>query len=849
MDTRYNGISNLNVVFKKNEQGYEFSADVAGKNLKLSRGKSLGKATLTINAHGNKETLDIDNVVLKSSLINATGTAKLTGIKDPRKAHIDLNLKSNEFSYEDMVDALPTVQFPGWLKELLTVNIRGGRSQVKFLSYQGTLDETTDWRTCLKNLQVSMSINGQSFGVSQGLRATGVTGLFSIEKGTIELKDLTGIMNASRIRLVNVTFPDIVSHGFRVAVTVDANMPVSDFVSTWRACVVPPKVRRLLDPINTVEAGRIKGIVWVYYQDITDTAVIKGNVTLTDVSMFWGKTRLRHFTGKASARKYGDPVTIQLAGTLNDTAIDTLEINLKEPLKHQFFTFALKAHGFPASDSFGLDKQASVQMTGSGKWPNLAGNMTFIAQEINLFNHHLMSKHGQITGTCTIKAGFAPQTWLEIPDLAVNLNPDVLHSQISRRGSQANIKVTGKVDMANLQAAEGDPLIPKDGNIIGELSIAADEDVHITGTLDFRQAGFTYKDKPLTVNGLITLTGDKITSEALKIRHDQMTLDMNGTLTLDKIPHLKGDLVVDRLTISAGAKSELDMLKKLQGNVKLKLTNLNYNGISIQKGSALAELGPAGLKLTNLELSDKTGAVNGNVILNSDGRFEYNLDMDLQNVPVANFITATWPTTPPWMDGQMDLQGRVWGHNDSMNGDVSFKAHTGNIQRYNFLSRIFSVLNPYKIIMTGEFDFLHSGFPYNTITATFTIRDSVVTFNDFYLNSNSLQISAVGKYLIRTHYIDTIMGIEPLQTFDKTINQIPIVGWVLTGEKGTFIVINLHVLGPVDDTSVTSMSAGALTKSVAESLLRILKLPLDLITKPGEVILPGALKENGNKQP
>jgi hypothetical protein len=125
----------------------------------------------------------------------------------------------------------------------------------------------------------------------------------------------------------------------------------------------------------------------------------------------------------------------------------------------------------------------------------------------------------------------------------------------------------------------------------------------------------------------------------------------------------------------------------------------------------------------------------------------------------------------------------------------------------------------------------------------------MVTFNDFYLHSNSLQISAVGKYLIHTHYIDTVMGIEPLQTVDKAINQIPIVGWVLTGEKGTFIVINLHVLGPVDDPSVTSKAAGSLTKSVEDSLLRILKLPQDLITKPGEIILPGAIKENGNKKP
>ena len=554
LDSGYKGISNMDVTFKKNEKEYEFSADLTGKNLKLPWGKSISKAGLTINAHGNKETLDIDKVALKSSLIDATGTAKLTGLKDPRNAHIDLNLKSDEFNYENMVDALPTAQFPGWLKELLTIHIRGGRSQVKFLRYQGTLNETTVWSTCLKNLQVSLSINGQSFGVSQGPRVTGVTGLFSIAKGSIELKDLTGMMNASRIKLVNIKFPDIGSRGFRVAVAVDVDMPVADFVPTWRACVAPLNVRRLLDPINKVEAGRMQGLVWVYYQDITDTAEIKGKINFSDVSMFWDKASLRHFTGKASARKYGDPVTMQLAGNLNDTIVDSLKVNLKEPLKRQIFNFDLHTHGFSASDSFSLDKQASVQMTGAGQWPNLTGNLVFSAQEINLFNHHLMSRHGPITGKCTVKAGFSPQTKIEIPDLAVNLNPDVLRSQISLKGSKANIKVAGKVNLANLQAAAGDSLIPRDGNISGKLSIAADKDFRITGTLDFRQAGFIYKNKPLTLAGLITLNGNKITSEALKIRQDKMTVDMNGSLTLDKIPYLKGDVVVDRLSISAGAK-------------------------------------------------------------------------------------------------------------------------------------------------------------------------------------------------------------------------------------------------------------------------------------------------------
>ena len=100
-----------------------------------------------------------------------------------------------------------------------------------------------------------------------------------------------------------------------------------------------------------------------------------------------------------------------------------------------------------------------------------------------------------------------------------------------------------------------------------------------------------------------------------------------------------------------------------------------------------------------------------------------------------------------------------------------------------------------------------------------------------------------------SHHLDAVLGIEPLETFDKTINQIPIVGWVLTGEKGSFIVVSLRVSGPVDDVTVKYLPADTIARPVEESLLRILKLPLDLVTKPGEVILPGVLKESGQGKP
>ena len=840
LDSRYQGISGMDVTFSKHEGNYDFSADLAGENLKLPWMKSLRRAKLTLDAEGNERVLILNKVALKSSLIDARGNANVTGIKDPLNAHIDLKLESNEFIYEDMVAALPTEQFPDWLHELLTVNIRGGRSKVKLLRYQGTLNETTFWDKCLKNLQVNLSINGQNFSVINGPRVNDVTGLFAIGNGSMELKDLSGLMNSSRIKMVNVKFPDFVSRGLRIAVEVDTDMPASDFLLSWRACVPPQDVREFLDPINAVEAGRIQGNVWFYYEDISNTAVIKGNAVFKDVSMNWDKASLRHVSGEASAGKYRDPIAIKLGGELNEMTIDSLKISLREPFQRQIYTFDIDAHGLPLFHATGSDRQgASIQMTGSGQWPNIRGDLGFRAQEINFFNYQLQSG---ISGTCKVKTGFSPEIPINISNLVVNLKPDELISRKSLKKDVPDVSNAAQSETEKNQTLSKPSPVPADGNITGTLNIETSRDFHMTGQLDFKQAGFLYEDKPLTVDGLIIMRDDQISSEALKIRHDQTTVDMNGTLSLGHIPYFKGNVLVDRLNINAGERNQLDLVKKVQGDINLRLTNLNYHGVTIQKASAHTEIGSAGLKLTNLDLSDEKGTVKGMANYHPDGNFEYDLDIDVHNFPADKFIAATWPSASPWMDGKMDLKGRSWGSNTSMNGDVSFKAKDGRIRRYNLLSRIFSFLNPYKIFATGEFGFLQSGFPYNTISSNFSIRDSVVTFNDFYLSSNSLQISAIGKYIIPTHDIDMIMGIEPLQTFDKTITQVPIVGWLLTGKKGVFIIISLHVTGKIEDSSVSSMAAGSLTKTVADSLLRILNLPLDLIKKPGDVILPGIFK-------
>jgi uncharacterized protein YhdP len=137
----------------------------------------------------------------------------------------------------------------------------------------------------------------------------------------------------------------------------------------------------------------------------------------------------------------------------------------------------------------------------------------------------------------------------------------------------------------------------------------------------------------------------------------------------------------------------------------------------------------------------------------------------------------------------------------------------------------------YKIFQNRDIDFISHHFTYNHLTSTLDITDNVVSFDDFALESNSIQLSAVGKYSITTKKIDANIGVQPLESVDWTVSKIPLVGWVLTGDKGKLIVLNMSLKGTMSDPKVRLEPINTLSNTVAASLLRSLRLPAHLINE------------------
>ncbi|HET58547.1 MAG TPA: AsmA family protein, partial [Deltaproteobacteria bacterium] len=154
------------------------------------------------------------------------------------------------------------------------------------------------------------------------------------------------------------------------------------------------------------------------------------------------------------------------------------------------------------------------------------------------------------------------------------------------------------------------------------------------------------------------------------------------------------------------------------------------------------------------------------------------------------------------------------------------------------ISKIFTVTNIYRLITSDRVGFGDEGFAFTSITSQPVIRDGVASFDDFRLESPSIQMSAVGHYRLNEAIVDAVVVIQPLETVDRIINLIPIVNWILLGKEKRLVVIGAKIKGDISDPEVTITPLDTIAKPVTGILLRTLRLPVDVIISPGKII-PG----------
>jgi uncharacterized protein involved in outer membrane biogenesis len=220
----------------------------------------------------------------------------------------------------------------------------------------------------------------------------------------------------------------------------------------------------------------------------------------------------------------------------------------------------------------------------------------------------------------------------------------------------------------------------------------------------------------------------------------------------------------------------------------------------------------------------------------------YDLNVNLERVDAERFLQALDITRE--VTGSMSLQGDVTARGNTLLdvkktalGNVRLKLEKGSLRRFSLLSKVFSILNVSQLLKFQLPDMVSDGMPYNEIKGRFAISDGVVATEDLFISSDAINISVIGKADTVREDLNFTIGVQPLQTVDKVIHRIPVVGWILTGKDKDFLTVCFEAKGKWSDPRVTAIPAKSLGIGVLNVFRRVFELPVRLFTDTGEVLL------------
>jgi uncharacterized protein YhdP len=220
----------------------------------------------------------------------------------------------------------------------------------------------------------------------------------------------------------------------------------------------------------------------------------------------------------------------------------------------------------------------------------------------------------------------------------------------------------------------------------------------------------------------------------------------------------------------------------------------------------------------------------------------YDLHFDIAHADAEKLLAALDISREA--TGSLSLQGDLTARGNTLLevkksalGNVRLNMANGTLRKFNTLAKVFSILNVSQLLKFRLPELSSYGIPYSSIKGSFSVKDGILATQDLFITSSAINISIVGTADIVREELNATLGAQPLQTVDKIINRIPIVGWLLTGKDKDLLTAYFEAKGKWSNPQVSAIPVKSLGKGILHIFVRAFQLPVKLFTDTGEVIL------------
>lgn len=195
------------------------------------------------------------------------------------------------------------------------------------------------------------------------------------------------------------------------------------------------------------------------------------------------------------------------------------------------------------------------------------------------------------------------------------------------------------------------------------------------------------------------------------------------------------------------------------------------------------------------------------------------------------------------INGTISLEGGVFlgGRNKAeiirnLAGKFNIQITEGEVQKSNLIIKILDFLSIQNIFQKRPPDILKDRFYFKSIQGVVTIRNGILTTDRLFMKSPVFNAAARGRFDLPRDHLNMYVGVQPLNTIDRVVSKIPIIGHILTGKKKTILVYYLKVRGNPEDLVLKQIPFKNLDHAIAGYFKRLFLTPTRLWTKISDTL-------------
>jgi hypothetical protein len=177
------------------------------------------------------------------------------------------------------------------------------------------------------------------------------------------------------------------------------------------------------------------------------------------------------------------------------------------------------------------------------------------------------------------------------------------------------------------------------------------------------------------------------------------------------------------------------------------------------------------------------------------------------------------------LEGHLKARGKADELIKAMNGELSFSARNGNIDKAPNISRVIGFIDLSEIFSGNIPDIGKEQFPYRSITARGDLKNGKILLRDAVMDAPAFEIVATGEIDYVSESVDIKLLAAPLKTLDSVVKKIPIVKNI-TG--GSLVAVPVHVTGSFKDLKTQFMPLSGVGSGLLGIMERTIKLPVSI---------------------